>query len=335
MVKSISMQQNPKVTVLIPVYNGEKFLKETIQSILNQTYTNFELLIINDGSTDGSKSIILSFDDQRIRYLENEINLKLIATLNKGVELARGEYIARIDADDIAYPERLEKQVRFLDDNTEYGMVGSWCSVIDSDKQIKYHTSHGDIVFAMATYCPFIHPSVMIRKSVISNYNVVFDSNYLHAEDYELWSRIVFDTKVANITEFLTGYREHEEQISSIFKLEQIEQANKIKNNFLSRIQQKSGIDLLPLFKLKSLDQKEEIALVNYYNSLYISKELRMYFGDGAFERFLVREAKNFLLESKGLTVFNLYKLSKLEIYKKINLSFKQRLSIIVKSFII
>ena len=108
----------PLVSVLMAVYNGEKYLLEAIESILNQTYTNFEFLIINDGSTDSTEEIILSYSDQRIRYIKNEQNLKLIASLNKGLDLAKGKYIARMDADDISLPDRLEKQVNFLERNS-------------------------------------------------------------------------------------------------------------------------------------------------------------------------------------------------------------------------
>ena len=114
------------VTVLMPVYNGEMYLREAIDSILHQTFTDFEFLIINDGSTDNSETIILSYDDSRIRYEKNDSNLKLIATLNKGIELAKGKYIVRMDADDISIPDRIEKQVAFLEKNPDVGICGSW-----------------------------------------------------------------------------------------------------------------------------------------------------------------------------------------------------------------
>ncbi|HKQ33129.1 MAG TPA: glycosyltransferase family A protein, partial [Thermodesulfobacteriota bacterium] len=116
----------PKVTVLMTVYNGEKFLNEAIDGILNQTFRDFEFLIINDGSTDGSREIIKSYKDPRINLVDNESNIGLTASLNRGLSLAGGEYIARQDADDISLPERLEKQISILERNPDIALLGSW-----------------------------------------------------------------------------------------------------------------------------------------------------------------------------------------------------------------
>ena len=117
------MNNLPLITVLMPVYNGEKYLQQAIESILKQTFTDFEFLIINDGSTDNSENIILSYDDSRIRYIKNEENLRLIRTLNKGIELAKGKYIARMDCDDISLPYRFEKQLKEFQNNPHLDMV--------------------------------------------------------------------------------------------------------------------------------------------------------------------------------------------------------------------
>ena len=123
------IESSPIVTVLMPVYNAEKYLAEAINSILNQTFTNYELLIINDGSTDKSEEIILKYSDKRIRYIKNDKNIRLVATLNKGIELAKGKYIARMDADDISVPTRLEKQITLLENNEDIGVCGSFLYV--------------------------------------------------------------------------------------------------------------------------------------------------------------------------------------------------------------
>jgi glycosyltransferase involved in cell wall biosynthesis len=124
---------NPKVTVLIAVYNGERFLREALDSVLAQTFTDFELLVVNDGSTDETVTILESYSDQRIRVITNRRNIRVVGSLRRGLNYARGEYIARIDAEDIALPERLEKQVRYLDFHPEVGMVSSRCLAIDED----------------------------------------------------------------------------------------------------------------------------------------------------------------------------------------------------------
>src|ERR1017187_7276972 len=119
---------SPYITVLMPVYNAAPFLREAIDSILNQTFKNFELLIINDGSTDNCEEIILTYKDPRIRYIKNETNIKLISTLNKGIKLSKGKYIVRMDADDISFPDRIEKQVNYMETNPAIALCGTWFS---------------------------------------------------------------------------------------------------------------------------------------------------------------------------------------------------------------
>jgi glycosyltransferase involved in cell wall biosynthesis len=121
----------PKVSVVMSVYNGEKYLCEAIDSILNQTFENFEFLIVNDGSTDRTLEILQSYRDPRIKVINNERNIGLTASLNKGLKIAKGEYVARMDADDVSFPHRLEQQKAFLDRNPRVAMVGSWAEVID------------------------------------------------------------------------------------------------------------------------------------------------------------------------------------------------------------
>ena len=122
---NISQQIPPLISVILPAYNAERFLEEAIDSILAQTYKNFELIVLNDGSTDRTEEIILSYNDPRIRYIKNESNLKLIKTLNKGIALARGKYIARMDADDISLPTRFEKEIEFMEIHPDIGVCSS------------------------------------------------------------------------------------------------------------------------------------------------------------------------------------------------------------------
>lgn len=209
---------NSKVTVLMPVYNGERYLREAIESILNQTFTDFEFLIINDGSTDSSVEIIESYNDPRIRLVHNEKNLKLIATLNKGIDLAQGEYIARMDCDDISLPERLEEQVEFMDANLAYALCGSWVEVIDENNVPtgliwKYEGDHNKILAALLSANQFAHSTVILRKSILTQ-GFYYDANYAHAEDYELWLRIADSFKVSNIQKPLVKYRVHSTSIT-------------------------------------------------------------------------------------------------------------------------
>ncbi len=153
------------------VYNGEKYLREAIDSILGQTFKDFEFLIIDDGSTDSSVEIIRSYADPRIRLIQNEENIGLSRSLNKGLKLARGEYIARMDADDISLPRRLAAQVGLLDKQPDIGLVGTSIQLIDCDgERMHVHrvpTTHAQILWALCFTTPLAHPSVVFRKVII------------------------------------------------------------------------------------------------------------------------------------------------------------------------
>ena len=219
----------PKVTVLMPVYNGESFVREAIESILSQTYRDFEFLIINDGSTDRTKDIILSYKDSRIRYIENRTNLKLIATLNKGIELARGEFIVRMDADDVSLADRLNVQVKFMDTNPDVALCGTWFLEFPAKEPItKYAVQNDDIRVRMLHQTQFCHPSVILRAAVLKDNNFYFDLNYEHAEDYELFVRIAEKFKVANVPQLLLKYRIHKTSITSLYNEIQNENTKKI-----------------------------------------------------------------------------------------------------------
>lgn len=206
------------VSVILPVYNAEKYIYDAISSILNQSFKDFELLIINDGSTDGSLKIIEQFNDDRITLINNETNLKLINTLNKGIALSKGEYIARMDADDICHIDRLKKQVAFMESNPDYILCGSWANIIDLDGSkkgtIKRIDQHDLLKVNMLFTTPFIHPTVLLRSNVFTKERYSLDA--LHCEDLELWMRISekYGGKFHNIPECLLNYRIHDSNIS-------------------------------------------------------------------------------------------------------------------------
>lgn len=225
---------DPKVTVLMPVYNGEKYLREALESVLNQTFTDFEFLIIDDGSTDSSTEIIRSYSDPRIRLVQNERNLKLIATLNKGLDLARGEYIARMDCDDISLPQRLARQVEFMEANPEIGVCGSWVKTIgERPGEIwRFHPDPAEIRAELFFRNPMAHPSVILRRSKLKEFNLYYNPHYLHAEDYGLWLECSKLFKLANIPEVLLNYRFTSTSVSHLNRkvlegtLEQVHRGN-------------------------------------------------------------------------------------------------------------
>jgi glycosyltransferase involved in cell wall biosynthesis len=201
----------PKVTVLMAVYNGERYLREAVDSILCQTFQDFQFLIINDGSTDSSRDLILSYDDARIMLVDSEHNVGQTRSLNRGLELAAGELIARQDADDISEPERLAKQVAFLDRHPGVVLLGTWYKEIDVQGTVigvrKLPCDTTDIRWSLLFFCPFIHSSVMFSKSVIVEQIGFYNETFAYAQDHELWYRIARRLPVANLPEPLVRFR--------------------------------------------------------------------------------------------------------------------------------
>jgi len=203
----------PGVTVLMPVFNGERFLQEAIESILQQTHRDFELLIINDGSTDRSRDIILTFDDPRITLVENPENLGLAATLNVGLGLAKHELIARQDADDLSLPERLARQVDFLEKNPSVVLVGTQAVIIDlqgfrKGRVLDRACTHDSIRWDLLFDNSFTHSSVMFRRSIIAQLGG-YDSAFRYCQDYALWTQVARHHCVANLDDCLVHYRVH------------------------------------------------------------------------------------------------------------------------------
>lgn len=214
----------PRVTVLMPVYNGASYLAEAMQSILRQTFTDFEFLIIDDGSTDESVAIIQGFQDTRIRLVHNGTNLGLVGSLNKGLGLARGAYIARMDADDISRAERLACQVSFMDENPMVGVCGSWVQFFPkaNNKIWKLPESLEEIRCWQFHTVGVAHPSVLMRRQFFVNHGLLYDPQYRHIEDFELWGRAIRHMDFANIQKVLLDYRISPGQICALHGAEQL-----------------------------------------------------------------------------------------------------------------
>jgi glycosyltransferase involved in cell wall biosynthesis len=200
----------PKISVIMPVYNGAKYLRPAIDSIIGQTFTDFEFIIINDGSTDSSAEIIKSYGDERLAIIEQQ-NQGVTKSLNNGLAIAKGEFIARMDADDIALPERLEKQLAFLSANPEICLCGSRAFAIDERGEtigtFDYPPiSHQEIKKLYLWHNPFIHSSVMFRNETIKKLGS-YDESIPRAQDYELWGRVIKNCQTANLPDYLLKYR--------------------------------------------------------------------------------------------------------------------------------
>ena len=199
----------PTVSVIMPVFNCDPYINEAIDSILNQTFVDFELIIIDDGSTDKTYDFLLSIDDPRIRLVRNTTNFGIVTSLNRGIELARGEYIARMDGDDIAFPERFAKQVARMESDLTLGVCGTWVITIGESpgqlwkNPIRHDDIEAELIFNSAVY----HPTVFLRRSIIEKFNIFYSSEFPFAKF--LWSRLVKITKVENLNEPLVYYRIH------------------------------------------------------------------------------------------------------------------------------
>ena len=232
----------PKISVLMPVYNGGQYLAEAIQSILNQTFTDFEFIIIDDGSTDDSLDIIKKYAglDSRIKLISRQ-NKGLVYTLNEGVKIAQADFIARMDSDDISLKERFEKQLDFLMTNSEYIAVGCLINLIDSDGDMicpfGEWLTHDDIDRAHLRGIgggAITHPSAMMRKNKILEVGG-YSELYEHAEDLDLWLKLAEVGKLANLEERLFVYRQHMESIGYSKRLTQLTSVKKAIKNACKR----------------------------------------------------------------------------------------------------
>ena len=265
MSKKLSNLKNPTVSDLMPAYNAEKYIAESIESILNQTFSDFEFIIINDGSTDNTAKIVREYArrDPRIKFIDNKKNAGLIAVLNQGLDLCVGEYIARMDSDDISLPDRFAEQVKYLNTNKKCGVVSGGYQMFGMVDKSLFLPERVKIL-DLLNGCCVCHPLVMIRKSVIDNYNFRYDSNFKYAEDYELWSRMVMVCGIENINKILLKYRWHgnnisivssiaQQQISEIIRKKMI---NELTDDYMMRLKLSQKYNqylfgFIPLFRVK------------------------------------------------------------------------------------
>ena len=200
---------NNLVSVIMPVYNTEKYLKTSIDSILSQTYENIEFIIIDDGSTDNSINIVESYSDKRIRFYKQD-NRGIAISLNKGISLAKGDFIARQDADDISNPFRIEKQMQLLIENKHIGLIGTCANLIDENglviKPLNFPGDNNSLQKYILTKNPFIHGSIIMRKECLKKVGL-YREQFLLAQSYDMWLRISEKYEIMNIQESLYDYR--------------------------------------------------------------------------------------------------------------------------------
>jgi glycosyltransferase involved in cell wall biosynthesis len=250
---------HPRITVLMPVYNAAKYLKESMQSILDQSFVDFEFLIFNDGSTDGSGAVARQFLDPRIQLFDSAENHGYVYHLNQGIHIARGEYIARMDADDISDPERFAKQIQFLDAHPEVGICGTCFDLIDNGRLIMLPQDDAAIRISSFEGSPFGHPTVMMRTSLLRDNNLFYNDSLVPAEDYHLWLVLAQHTQLANLPEILLHYRVHEGQISNRKAQIQRDYAQMARNSLIETLINRPLLDEEKILSRHLFEQTESI----------------------------------------------------------------------------
>lgn len=208
----------PALSVVVPTYNAERYVREALASVLAQDFRDFELLVVDDGSRDGTAAALQDFaSDPRVRLLRNERNLGLIATLHRAYAQCRAPLIARMDSDDICEPTRFGRQVEFLRAHPEVDIVGGAIRFFGNvaPNVFTFPVTHEGIRPAMLFYCPLAHPALMFRRGLVDNGLLRYDDAFKHAEDYHLWSRLLLKARSANLPDVVLDYRLHPQQVSA------------------------------------------------------------------------------------------------------------------------
>ncbi len=311
------MNNNPKISVVMSAYNRPQYAKEAIESILNQTYKDFEFIIIDDCSTDNTANVIQEYanKDDRIVFIKNKKNMDYNYNLRKGFEMAKGEYIARMDDDDISMPTRFEKQVKFMDENPDITVLGtfieifgnpdvkSWITLTDSD----------ELAIAMNFYNPMCHPSVMIRKSFLREHNLNYSPKELYAEEYHLWKEIILrGGKLANLPETLVSYRCHKKSVTQANKTGKIQNktAERVREDLLNRFYNNKKIIGNVLEKMKQYPQIIPADAINRFEEKFCGKPCTMdifFASDDKFSQHLCTAMASILVNSLSFENFRFY----------------------------
>lgn len=298
------MPQTPKISVIMSVYNGEKFVAEAIDSVLRQTFGDFEFIIIDDGSTDSSLAIIKSYSDKRIKLIENEANIGLTKSLNKGIAVARGKYVARMDADDISMPKRFEKQYNFMEKNPEIGVLGGQEITFGNKRLIK--TSYlldEDIKCFAAFNNPMNHPTIFARAELLKRNP--YNPDFRYSQDYELWARLLPIAKFANCKSIATAYRYHDTSVGGKNRTEQDALADKARIASLQTIiGEISPADaaLHMAFSRRAPGEFDAKDILAWLRKISIKNAERKIRSKRIFNKHIIRNSALFALETKNIS---------------------------------
>jgi glycosyltransferase involved in cell wall biosynthesis len=227
---------DPKVSVIMPVYNTAKYLRESIESILNQTFSDFEFIIIDDASTDESVAIVMSYSDRRIKLIQKPVNTGYTESLNMAIDLAQGKYIARMDSDDVSLNNRFEKQYRYMEQNSDVLVLGGSYQILGTNDIVSLPLTHQEAAVVCLMQVPVAHPTVFIRKKLFDQYNIRYEKKYEPAEDYGLWTKVVQLGRIENLPDIVLFYRHHNRQESKIKTQKLVKAAFEIRGEQLNRL---------------------------------------------------------------------------------------------------
>lgn len=225
----------PKLSVVMAVHNGLPYMEEAVDSILRQTFVDYEFIVVDDASTDGSAEALAACRDGRLRLITNERNLGLTKSLNRALELSQGEYLARMDHDDLSLPLRLSAQVEFLDANSEIDVLGTWAQTLGAQpEQIwRYPLNDDEIRCELLFHSVLVHSSVVWRRSTFERHNLRYDPDIARAQDYDLWARAAPYVRFANLGRVLHRYRIHSQQVGAQHSAEQQSVADEVRRRQL------------------------------------------------------------------------------------------------------
>ncbi|HKP12673.1 MAG TPA: glycosyltransferase [Blastocatellia bacterium] len=228
----------PVLSVVLPVRNGETFLKAALDSIRAQTFSEFELIVVDDGSTDGTSEILAATNDPRLRIIRNTTRRGIAGSLNRGFESCRGRYVARMDADDISLPTRFARQVRFLEAHGEVGMCGTWVRMFSGrwSRDRRLESDPERMRCSLLMFNVLSHPSVMLRRELFTRHGLAYDESFENSEDYEMWTRASLLFPPGNLREVLLLYRVHPEQAGRRVRAVRLQEGERIRRAHLDRL---------------------------------------------------------------------------------------------------
>jgi glycosyltransferase involved in cell wall biosynthesis len=295
---------SPLVSIIISVRNTEQYIAETLGSLLNQTYKNFEIIIVDDASTDKTPQIIRQFNDSRINLIVNTNHSGIAACRNQAIHIAKGLFIANADADDLYHPNRLETQVNFLKNNPKISVVGTSMQYMGSPKVWHPPTQHQHIVAALMQSSSISHPSAMFKSEVFTKHNISYQPQYVYLEDYKLWQDIAnANLFIANIPKVLMQYRVHHHQISNNPNIHNILQ--ELRTQFLLQFYPNAEPDFinLHLHILNNLPTNHQDFLSWYHQIIQANQQANFINNKALLARLRLIHAKNNLQNQTQLSL--------------------------------